>query len=186
MKLLKLKTVLGNQCIVIKNIKFIKMKKPLILFLFASILILTVSYCSFNSDDLTYTTHWRDTFRAFGDGRFQVLSGVTYDLFDQGCDIEFPVVYDIEKYIEEDNHVYLIGYYSMQGGPSLSHVNIETCEIEEFDDYDKIPKYLVLDYNNAELHTYISLEDIPESKKVVFEKQTNWWCKLQKTCYEKN
>lgn len=141
-------------------------------------------YRFFGGDDYTY----------FGDGRFQVLSQETKSLFDknylfEGKQISECLVGDIEKYIQTEEYLYLLGYYTCSWGlDGNGNVHYQIPNSEELimvDNLNEVPHYIILNYETGDIQLYKTLGEVSEKDRKIFEKSLNFWCKFKRTCYEK-
>lgn len=115
----------------------------------------------------------RNKIKSFNNGEYSILYSILTD-FDKigGKHIEnsynyylvkknndLALVFYIQRYIEFENRLYLIGvdYYEL----IEKHKNV---------DYE----YFVLDYSNDKLDKYNSLQEMPEELKTIFEKSNDW------------
>lgn len=138
----------------------------------------------------------RDTYTTFGDGRFKILEGgKTKSLCDnegrifEGKVISSVVIGDVEKYVEENGYVYIVGYFTPWGiqgeDREIYGINPVTREEIYFGDLSNTPRYTVLDTVSGEVKLYRVLDEIPELERKIFEKKVNFWCVFRHDCFEK-
>lgn len=143
-------------------------------------------------DPLEYSTS-KDTWHVLGNGRFQIgVAGLDSwkGFVDMEASPSLNVLHEIDKYIENDPYVYLIGYHdgyaSDDVGPFSMRMPV-TGETIYYQTVEEIPQYFIVNYRTAEFKMYVNLEDVPEGDQEVFNKEVTWWCSnfLRRTCFEK-
>ena len=131
----------------------------------------------------------RDTYRAFGDGRFQASSPGD-DMQIRDLDNSNFVISTVEKYIFQDDLLFITGYYVIGDLKSVLEYNDFTSHypdggISRYESLDEIPYYTVVDIGTGEAEFFLTYNDLPKEYKSVFDEPTNWWCELFRTCWEK-
>lgn len=143
-------------------------------------------------EPLEYPTNY-DRWHIFGNGRFQVgVAGLENlkSFWDGDASPSLNVLHEIDKYIEDDPYVYLIGYHdgysSEYTGPFSMRMPV-TGETVYYETNKEIPQYFILNYRTAEFKMYVNFEDVPEEDQKMFSKEVTWWCSnpFRRTCFEK-
>lgn len=105
----------------------------------------------------------KDTVESFGDGEYQLLrgSGMSVGLFN--CQYHIEVVKFIDKWIEQDDNLYLIGTYP------ISFSNIANIKVK-ISLFDNIMYYYSENIPFEQLHIPYSDEMIKNNKLIAVEK----------------
>lgn len=148
-----------------------------------------------------------DTWDAFGNGRFHisredyvkeyededVVTLWDSEYYFEGTRVGIDLM-EVEKYVERDPYVYLVGYYT-NGGVDFRYAHLphsaynpETQEKIKFENLAEVPRYVILNYRTEEIRLYKTLEEVPEEEQKIFNKWVWFWCEIPfwRTCYEKN
>lgn len=97
--------------------------------------------------------------RRFNDGEMRVIVG------------------SIEKYSIKNQSIYIIGYYGTgtEKAPNgkhyipISYYDYNTGKLSFYTNDEPVPRYLILNVETEELQTYNNLDKIPETDRKVFE-----------------
>lgn len=166
-------------------------KKSLVLI---GILLLALMFF-YSREEITYSGD-KDTWDYLGDGRFQIKkAGFPEFKFIRDNSIDNTthqtIVGYIEKYIENDPYIYIIGYHqhewlTTEDQNSFYAYFPGTGEQIEYESIKNIPRYIVLNYRTGETAYYINFEEIPREDQIFFNKKVWFWCEIPfwRTCYE--
>jgi hypothetical protein len=144
--------------------------------------------------NLKYEIYDQDKYIHFSDGRFQVWRWPTdmekLQLMDFKYD-DYLVRYLYWYRLHEDK-LYIEGNVERGTGTdaegNISYwggVDTSNGKILMYDDQNDLPRFVVLDITSGEAEYYLSLEEIPETDRAVFEMDlTGEDCLKARTCYE--
>lgn len=141
------------------------------------------------------STIGRDTYKEFNNRFYVLRSNSQKSLLDgeylYGANrVSQILMHDIEKYIQINDKVYLIGYYSSvavadSSRSSYYSYNPKTRQEVVFQSKADIPRYIILEYTKGDIKLYSKLEDIPLEDKGIFERPLDQDCLVNRSCYEK-
>ncbi len=157
-----------------------------IILYFVALIIVILSFTPLAERGSKYPRGGRDTIERLGDERFQI--GKLYygrDLSDYAGIEGTTLVTDIEKYVIKNPYIYVIGYYA---NGFRQYLDPKDGKLYYYYEDSEIPRYLILNYETAELRTYVDWEDVPLDDKAIFNtplKECRQWKKI-KNCWEKS
>lgn len=183
------KQTMKNSKIIMEGVtyKIFTMKKTLIILLVVvSLPIVYLALILVTTEKNIYNpaVFGSDTYHHFGDGRFEIGNmkndrKVPFDIKNNTS-----LIYDLIKYREKGDEVYLTGYYSQSS--SLSSYFDPHEEVRKwYEDGSNVFYYTILNYRTGEVEWYRTLDEMPSEDMKIFEKGNNPFCYIMRTCWEK-
>lgn len=125
--------------------------------------------------------------------RYEMSFEEELDLYDNLRQIS--IVADIVKYIQLYPYIYLVRGNDPQRSAAWSkdfnaqityYINDpNTGEELEFENFEDIPRYTILNYVTGEARQYKTIEEVPEADRLMFEQPVTEDCIIKRTCYSK-
>lgn len=143
----------------------------LLLFLIPLFFILSILGANYIKPDKQYETSGRDTYYAPYDGRFQILSGKNYSLFDQAHKSKIALIYKIERYATIGDSLFI----TVRDDGNVK--NNETWL-----DIYPTPKHVKLNFKTGAMVVYSNSNLVPEEEKNFFTSSVNFTCMVNHEC----
>lgn len=130
----------------------------------------------------------RDTYYAFGNGRFQAIKPGN-ELYIHDGEDEILQIGDVEKYILDDRLLFVEGYIVVGRSAAYQNGRIKSYypdkQLHFYGSFDEIPYYTVINIDTGEAEYFLKNDQLPQQYKEIFDQTLPSKCEHQRTCFKK-